>query len=138
MPKRETIRAVHPYAWLWEPLEEEPTFVLRAMFGAKAVYLNGKLVLCFVDGDEPWHGVLVCTAREQHESLVQEFPSLRPHAVLPKWLYLSDADPAFESTAQRLVECVRQRDLRIGVEPGRRRRSRKAQRGGPAKKRKHR
>lgn len=122
MPRRENIRTIHPYAWLWEPLEEEPTFVLRAMFGAKAVYLGGRLVLCFDAGEEPWHGVLVCTAREQHESLVREFPNLKPHAILPKWLYLSDSDPAFESTAQRLVECARQRDLRIGVEPGTRRR----------------
>jgi hypothetical protein len=28
------------------------------MFGAKAAYLDGKLMLCFVAGDEPWQGVL--------------------------------------------------------------------------------
>ena len=31
-------KAIHPYAWLWEPLEDDASFVLRSMFGAKAAY----------------------------------------------------------------------------------------------------
>lgn len=106
---------VHPYAWLWEPLEMEASFVLRAMFGAKAVYLDGKLALCFMSKKEPWRGVLVCTDKAHHDSLVREFPVLAPHAILPKWLYLPEAAESFERTAEKLVQLVRKRDARIGV-----------------------
>lgn len=76
-------RAVHPHAWLWEPLESDPTFVLRAMFGAKAVYLGGKMMLCCCAGAELWRGLLLCTARPHHPALCAEFPALAPHSVLP-------------------------------------------------------
>ena len=111
------IKPVHPYAWLWEPLEAEPSLVLRAMFGTKAAYLGGRLVLCFSARAEPWRGVLVATERQHHASLIQEFPSLSPHPILPKWLYLPDSVSNFESIAARLVKLVRQRDPRIGVAP---------------------
>lgn len=110
-------KASHPYAWLWEPLENDPTFVLKSMFGAKAAYLDGKLQLCFMARKEdPWRGVLVGTSHEHHGSLIEEFPSLAPHSVLPKWLYLSETEDDFEATAQRLVTLVGRRDPRIGVE----------------------
>ena len=106
----------HRYAWLWEPLEDDPTFLLKSMFGAKAVYLDGKLQLCFMaKREDPWRGVLIGTNHEHHGSLVEEFPSLKIHPVIPKWLYLSEADD-FESVAQRLVKLVQRRDPRIGVE----------------------
>jgi hypothetical protein len=117
---RETIgqpRPLHPHAWLWEPLSREPTFVVRSMFGAKAIYLDGRMVLCFCAGDEPWRGVLVCTDHSQHPALVAEFPALSPHSILPKWLYLPEAIDAFERIAQRLVSLVRGRDPRIGIAP---------------------
>lgn len=118
--RRETngpVRLVHPHAWLWEPLTEDPTFVLRSMFGAKAVYLRGRLMLCFCARDEPWRGVLVCTEREHHAALRAEFPALAPHPVLPKWLYLPEQANAFESVATRLVALSRQRDPRLGIVP---------------------
>ena len=116
-PRTDDIKPVHSYAWLWEPLEAEPSFVLRAMFGTKAAYLGGRLVLCFSTRAEPWRGILVATERQHHASLIQEFPGLSPHPILPKWLYLPDAISNFESVAERLVRLVRQRDARIGVTP---------------------
>ncbi|HOF09327.1 MAG TPA: hypothetical protein PLV33_04945 [Opitutaceae bacterium] len=110
-------RVVHPHAWIWEPLEADPRFLLRAMFGCKAAYLDGKMMLCFAAKDEPWRGVLVCTAREQHASLMQTLPALTPHPVLSKWLYLPEARGDFETVAARIVELVRRRDPRIGVLP---------------------
>ena len=83
-------RRVHPYQWLWEPLEDDPTFVLRSMFSGKATYFGGKLMLYFTAGEEPWRGVLVCTDRVHHVSLLAEFPELAPHPILPKWLYLPE------------------------------------------------
>ena len=73
------VRHVHPYAWLWEPLEEDPTFVLRSMFGTKAAYLSGRLTLCFSASEEPWRGLLVCTDRAHHAALTAEFPELTAH-----------------------------------------------------------
>lgn len=87
------------------------------MFGAKAVYLDGKLMLCFMAKVEPWRGVLVCTEREHQESLIAAFPALSPHPVLPKWLYLPETCEDFETIAQRLVSLARRRDPRIGVVP---------------------
>lgn len=110
-------RLVHPYAWLWEPLESEPSFLLRPMFGTKAVYLDGKLVFCFAARKEPWRGVLVGTEREHHASLIAEFPELSPHPVLPKWLYLPDSLDSFDRLAERLVALARSRDPRLGVVP---------------------
>ena len=108
-------KVVHPYAWLWEPLELEASFVLRAMFGAKAAYLDGRLTLCFMAKAEPWHGVLVCTDNSYHDSLMHEFPTLAPHSILPKWLYLPETADSFERDAERIVQLVRRRDVRIGV-----------------------
>ena len=110
-------RPVHRHQWLWEPLEAEPGFLLRTMFGAKAVYLDGKLMCCFCAGEEPWRGMLVCTDRTRHAALQAEFPELTAHPILPKWLYLPETADRFERTAARLVALARQRDPRIGVVP---------------------
>lgn len=116
-PFRARIEAIHPYAWLWEPLEAEASFVVRAMFGSRAVYLDSKLMLCFSAKHEPWRGVLVCTGRIHHAALLADFPSLVPHPILPKWLYLSESADNFESVAARLVTLVKKRDARIGIAP---------------------
>jgi hypothetical protein len=126
--RSEKITIVHPYAWAWEPLESDPTFVLRPMFGTRAVYLDGKIVLCFSARKEPWHGVLVATDRPHHQSILRDFPHLAPHPILPKWLYLSDTALRFEVTVERLVDLVRRRDPRIGVEPKPRNRRKAKQR----------
>lgn len=113
----EPVRKVHPHRWLWEPLEADPTFVLRSMFGAKAAYVGGKLMLCFCAAGEPWRGVLVCTERVHHPALREEFPELTPHPILPKWLYLPEAADRFERTAAQLVSLTRRLDPRLGVTP---------------------
>lgn len=114
---RSAARVVHRHAWIWEPLESEPGFVLRAMFGAKAVYLDGKIVLCCSTGEEPWRGVLLPTDREHHDSLRGDFPALVVHSILGKWLYLPESADAFERTATALVGLIRRRDPRLGVIP---------------------
>ena len=109
-------KTTHPYAWLWEPLEGEASFVLRSMFGGKAVYVEGRCQLIWFAKQDPWRGVLVCTERESQESLIKDFSSWVPHPVVTKWLYLPETADDFESAAQRLVALVRRRDERIGVE----------------------
>jgi len=110
-------RRVHPHQWLWEPLEDDPTFLLRPMFSGKAAYIDGKLMLYFTAREEPWRGVLVCTFREHQASLRTEFPELSPHPILPKWLYLPESADRFESAAERLVALAKRRDPRLGVSP---------------------
>jgi hypothetical protein len=130
MPRRRAsettaLRRPHRHEWIWEPLAEDPGFVLRSMFGSKVVYLDGRLVLGFCTGEEPWRGVLVCTDRERQAALRRDIPALTPHPILPKWLYLPESHDDFESIAAALVGLARRRDPRLGVSP----RPRKARRG---------
>jgi hypothetical protein len=87
------------------------------MFGCQAVYLDGRLTLCFSAKREPWRGVLACTDRIHHASLLAELPELSPHPILPKWLYLPESAGRFEPVAERLVALARRRDPRLGVSP---------------------
>lgn len=128
---RSRIQPIHRHAWLWEPLENDPTFVLRAMFGTKAVYLDGKLMLCFCASEEPWCGVLVCTDRDRQPALRAEFPVLMPHPILPKWLYLPESADRFEGIATQLVKLARARDPRLGIVPGAKKK-RRTKSGGKA------
>ncbi len=111
------MQKIHRYAWMWEPLENEPSFLLRSMFGAKVVCFDGKQMLCFSAAEEPWRGLLICTSREHHTALQASFPELQPHSYLGKWLYLPESAPSFESTGAAIVQRVRQRDPLIGVAP---------------------
>lgn len=91
--------------------------MLRPMFGARSLYLRGKIQLCCTAGQEPWAGVLVCTEKEHHAALLQDFPALVPHPVLGKWLYLSSSHPRFEGIVHDLIRCIKEADARIGVLP---------------------
>jgi len=107
----------HRFASLVEDLALEPSFVTRMTFGCISCYLDGRLVVVLADRGEPWQGLLVPTAQPQHASLRADLPDLRVHPVLKKWLYLSDGNPRFTSTAGALVERIASRDERIGVDP---------------------
>lgn len=110
-------RVVHRHLWLVEPLEREPSLLVKPMFGGKAVYLDGRFVLYLTDKAEPWRGVLVPMERDQHAAVIADRPALAPHPVLPKWLYLPEAADSFERDAQWLVSRIRSRDPRIGIVP---------------------
>jgi hypothetical protein len=101
-----------------EPVEAEPSFFQKPMFGCQAVYLFGRLILVLAAKEEPWNGLLVCTSREFHSTLICEYPGLQPHPILGKWLYLSQTHDGFDETAQELVLQIVKNDPRIGVEPG--------------------
>jgi hypothetical protein len=55
--------------------------------------------------------------RDQQAAVMADLPSLAPHPVLPKWLYLPESADLFEKDAQWLVKRIRARDLRIGIVP---------------------
>lgn len=103
--------------WIFDAFEREPGYVCKAMFGCDAAYLDGLLCLVAADRDAPFNGLLVCTSKDHHAALIAQIPALRPHPVLGKWLYVPQADPAFEDTAALLTARVLARDARIGVEP---------------------
>lgn len=115
-------RPEHPLQWLADLLSDEPSFELKAWFGGRTIMLEGRHRLFLSAQGEPWQGVLVCTFHEYQESLRAELPALSPHPILKKWLYLPESAETFERDAKRLVELVRARDLRIGIEPSRRKR----------------
>ncbi|HEY1904365.1 MAG TPA: hypothetical protein VGG56_18190 [Terracidiphilus sp.] len=113
---QQKIKPKNPLLWIFEPLEDDPHFVLRKLFSFDAAYLDNRLYLAVAGGKEPWNGLLVCTSREHHAALKKQFPQLVSHKVLGKWLYLSQSNPEFESTAVELAALARKRDPRLGVE----------------------
>ena len=110
------IKAKNPLLWIFEPLEDDPRFFMRKLFSFDAAHLDNRLYLAVSAGKEPWNGLLVCTSREHHASILAQFPQLVSHQVLGKWLYLSQAHPEFESVAIELANLARRRDPRLGVE----------------------
>ncbi|VCU69876.1 hypothetical protein PIGHUM_01941 [Pigmentiphaga humi] len=114
-PHKQRQAARNALLWVFEPLERDPGYLCKRMFGCHAAYLDDVLYLVAADREEPWSGLLVCTARDQHAALVQALPALRPHAVLGKWLYLPQDDSAFESVAAALADLALARDPRMGV-----------------------
>jgi hypothetical protein len=114
----------NPLLWVVDSLMEEPSYIDRAWFGCRAIYLHGRLMLVLCSGEEPWNGLLIATGHEFHDSLQQEFENVVQHPVLKKWLYLPEASEDFEALSSDIVEAIRTGDQRFGVEP-RERKSRK-------------
>ena len=112
-------RKVFSLLWAFEPFQEEEQFYTKRMFGALAAYLDGRLVLLLAENGEntPWNGILVPTEKSYQETIQSEIKSLRPHEILPKWLYLPMSSPDFESDALKIGQKIYERDVRFGVEP---------------------
>jgi hypothetical protein len=107
--------------WIFEPFGDHPTFFSKSMFGGLAVYLFERQMMVIVEptksGRWNWHGVLVCTDHEHHESIQAEFPALRPHTTLRKWLFIESAHDDFESTMVAVAERMGSNDARFGILP---------------------
>ena len=108
---------IHPFQWVVGPLEEEPSYIQKSMFGCQGCYLHGRLVLVLAArGRDPWMGLLVPTEKRFHKSLCRDHKGLVPHPVLKKWLYLPESFDDFEESARSLSEAILADDPRIGVE----------------------
>ncbi|KXU36835.1 hypothetical protein AXK11_03310 [Cephaloticoccus primus] len=111
------MKAPNRHRWLLEPLEDEPTLLVRSMFSGLAVYLDGRMVLYLADRAEPWRGICVPMELGAQPQLIADCPALAPHPQLGKWLYLPESADSFERDAQWLVSRIRARDPRIGITP---------------------
>ncbi|MEO5357697.1 MAG: hypothetical protein H7844_10415 [Nitrospirae bacterium YQR-1] len=107
----------HPLRWIFEPLEAEPSYIEKHMFGCLACYLYGKIALVISSGEEPWNGLLIPTEKQYHQSIIKEFDTVVQHPVLKKWLYLPEETEDFESAATLIAEIVLRNDPRFGVYP---------------------
>jgi hypothetical protein len=104
---------------------DEPSYLDRAWFGCRAVYLHGLMVLVLCSGEEPWNGLLIPTEKELHQEIRKDFNGVVQHPVLKKWLYLPENSEYYETTVMDLVEAIRLGDQRIGIEPKERKARRK-------------
>ena len=107
----------HTLLWVVESLMEEPSYLQKPMFGCLAIYLHGRLMLVLASGEEPWNGLLIPTEHQFHDAIVKEFQEVVQHSVLKKWLYLPEAIEDFETVSSDIVEALRMKDQRFGVEP---------------------
>ena len=111
------IKKPHSLQWILDLLENHPDLLQKRMFGCLAAYLRNRIVLVLADKEEPWNGILIPTEREFHPSIEREFPSLQPHPILGKWLYLSQSHPEFEEISTHIVKHILSEDPRYGVVP---------------------
>ena len=109
--------------WIFEAFAASPSFFTKRMFGGLAAYLHERQMLVLVEptktGRWKWHGVLVCTDHDQHASIRAEFPALRPHRVLRKWLYIDSTHDDFTSTMEGVAARIARNDERFGIAPRR-------------------
>jgi hypothetical protein len=109
------------HEWIFETFAEHRTFFTKRMFGGLAVYLFERQMLVLVEptktGRWQWHGVLVCTDHAHHASICAQFPALKPHDVLRKWLFVASAHDDFESTMEQVAKRIARNDPRFGIVP---------------------
>jgi len=107
--------------WIFRTFEDDASFLTKRMFGGLAAYVFGRQMLVLVEptksGRWKWHGVLVCTEREHHRAIIEEFPGLTPHDVLRKWLYIDSRHEDFEPTMERVAQAIARDDHRFGIHP---------------------
>jgi len=91
------------------------------MFGGKAAYLYGRMMMLLVEptrtGRWQWHGVLICTHYAHQPAILEEFPQLAPHEILKKWLYIDSRHEEFEPTMERVADAMARDDPRFGIQP---------------------
>jgi len=107
--------------WILDAFSAQASFFTKRMFGGLAAYLHERQMLVLVEptktGRWKWHGVLVCTDREHHDSIRADFPALTAHRVLRKWLYIDSTHDDFESSMAAVAARMARNDQRFGIVP---------------------
>ena len=110
------------HEWIFDTFAEHRTFFSKRMFGGLAAYLFERQMLVLVEptksGRWKWHGVLICTGYEHHASIEADFPALKPHDILRKWLFIDSRHDDFESTMEAVAKRMARDDPRFGILPG--------------------
>jgi len=97
----------------------------KPMFGCTGVYVGEKIVFILRDRKKPVadDGVWICTAQENHESLLKIFPNMRSIQVfetnVTSWQVLPADSDDFEESVMTACELVLRNDPRIGRIPKR-------------------
>jgi hypothetical protein len=111
-----------PFDFVLEQLERLSP-VTKPMFGCTAVYVGEKIVLILRNrNEEPEdNGVWLATTSEHHQSLSEEFPSMRSIAAFGSaatgWQVLPLNQPDFEESVVRACDLILNGDPRIGKVP---------------------
>jgi hypothetical protein len=101
----------------------------KPMFGCTAVYIREKIVLILRDkpAKNTDNGVWLATTMDRHDSLRQDFPSMRSIAVLgggvTGWQVLPADASDFEESVQKACALILRGDPRIGKVPASKRRA---------------
>src|SRR5262245_62429477 len=121
VPKAQRPMKTFDNEWIVQAFESHPSFFTKRMFGGLAAYLHDRQMLVLVEptktGRWKWHGVLICTGFEHHASIQDDFPALKPHRVLRKWLFIDSTHEDFESTIQAVAKRMSRNDRRFGIVP---------------------
>lgn len=101
----------------------------KRMFGGFGYYLEEKLILVIFEtyGNkqhrgkkfdyEIWNGCMFPVEKDLHPEVLQAFPFLINHPVLPKWLYLPAESEDFENNADLILKEIRRRNAWFGTIP---------------------
>ena len=96
---------------------------VKPMFGCYAVYVRDKIVLILRDkeGIATDNGVWIATTHEHHESLRNDFPSMRTISVFggteSGWQNLPAESETFEEEVMKACKLITNGDPRIGKTP---------------------
>lgn len=95
--------------WIEDLLPEEG-YRRKSMFGGFAYYLDEKIILItFESGDKPkdkinWNGCMFPVEHENQAQVLEQFPILKPHKILPKWLYLPIETEGFDEWVSDILK----------------------------------
>lgn len=117
-------KTLNELQWIEDQLPE--SFNRRAMFGGFAYYDGPFLKLILFEGSsDRWNGCMFPAEKEHHPQLLQAFPFLVNHSILPKWLYLSLNDEDFEDHAKKVVRELAKPQTLFGTIPDRKKKAEK-------------
>lgn len=113
--------------WIEEKLPR--LYQRKRMFGGFGYYLDEKLILVIFEtyGNkeyhgkkfvyEIWNGCMFPVEKDLQSEVLQAFPFLINHPILPKWLYLPCESEDFENNAELILKEIRRRNIWFGTFP---------------------
>lgn len=117
-------KSLNELQWIEDQLPE--SFNRRAMFGGFAYYDGPFLKLILFEGSsDRWNGCMFPAEKEHHPKLLQQFPFLVNHSILPKWLYLSLSDEDFDDHAKKVIRELAKPQSLWGTIPDRKKKAQK-------------